>query len=225
MNLFPNWQKNLLFLVVYIFSGAALVIIVDGLQTGTELTPFNTTIESAILTIRTPGLTRFFLDITNWGNPVVLGFLAVFAAILLLLKRETYDAMLYIVSMTLSYASFFIMKNLFQFTRPGTVLTDISGWSFPSGHATIATAFFFATAYSFFDWPRRPIMKTLLVAACAAGAALISFSRLYLGAHWSLDILAGVALGLLTVSFTALVFNIFIERDDFLRIRKKSVIQ
>ena len=48
---------------------------------------------------------------------------------------------------------------------------------------------------------------------------LIYFSRLYLGAHWTLDVLAGVALGLLSVSFTVLVFSVFIGDKRSLRNR------
>jgi membrane-associated phospholipid phosphatase len=49
------------------------------------------------------------------------------------------------------------------------------------------------------------------VLSCIVSAALISLSRIYLGAHFALDVLGGVTLGLLSVSFTIFVFNIFLE--------------
>jgi len=217
MTSFHNSAKNLLFLLVYIFSGTALVIIISGLSAGSELTPFNTFIEEAILNIRTPFLTAIMINITNFGGPITLLVVSVFLAAALIFRGETYDVLLFMVSMLVSMAALIILKETFQLARPDAALIGISGWSFPSGHATASTAFFFTTAYAFFDWPKSSLGRFMLVFFCVFGATLISFSRIYLGAHWSLDILAGIALGLLTVSFVALVFNIFLEEKGILR--------
>ncbi len=214
---FHRWAKTFLFLLVYIISGFALVLIIDGLISGTELTPFNTAIESAILVIRAPWLTSFMIWITNVGSPMTLAVMTIVLVVILLLKGETYDALLYIVSMSVGMITLIIMKDTFQMARPDAVLIGISGWSFPSGHATVATTFFFTTAYSFYDWIESMWGKAVLVVGCIIGASLISFSRIYLGAHWSLDILAGFALGLMVVSFSALIFNIFLEERKPMR--------
>lgn len=74
-----------------------------------------------------------------------------------------------------------ILKPLFGRPRPYG-----SGLSFPSSHATntFAQAIFFARAY-----PR-------LTGALLAIATAVSFSRVYLGKHYPLDVLAGAMLGL-----------------------------
>ena len=58
-------------------------------------------------------------------------------------------------------------------------------YSFPSGHATVsfACATTLALAVPRLTWP----LFTL--------ATLISFSRVYVGVHYPLDVLAGAALG------------------------------
>ncbi len=198
-------------------SGLALATIIGGLVTGTELTPFNTTIEEVIVHLRQPVLTTFMIWVTNVGSPALLLFFSLFLAIVLLIHRDTYDALLYVVSIIISFIALLVLKDYFHLARPDAALVGVSGWSFPSGHATVATAFFFTTAYSFFDWTKSTLNKTLLVLGCVVGGGLISFSRIYLGAHWSLDILAGIALGFLSVSFVALVFNVFLEERSFLR--------
>src|SRR5690606_10019464 len=104
-------------------------------------------------------------------------------------------------------------------SRPVSGIYSVDGWSFPSGHATVATAFFFMLAHTFWGKLRTAKKKTILVTGSILGTLVICFSRLYLGAHWTLDILAGVALGLLSVSFTILMFNVFLEENRPLRKR------
>lgn len=217
--MFPNWAKHILFLLVYMISGLVLVVIIEGLLSGTELIPLNTAIERIVVHMRTPFLTTFFVSVTRLGNPSILLSAAAFIALLLLMRGRPYDATLLVVTLIMAVVSLSVLKNTFQITRPGSEIVDVNGWSFPSGHATVATAFFFMLAYSFFGRMKTLGGKTILILGSIFGAALICFSRLYLGAHWALDILAGITLGLLSVSFTVLLFNIFIEDKRSLRNR------
>jgi undecaprenyl-diphosphatase len=134
------------------------------------------------------------------------------------LNKDTYNALLFLAAMMVSIISFVVLKNTFQITRPGIELMQLTGWSFPSGHATVATAFFFTLSHAFFNWFDTYRARAFLVGGSILGTLLICFSRLYLGAHWGLDILAGIALGLLSVSFTVLIFNLI----SFERIWKKK---
>jgi undecaprenyl-diphosphatase len=218
--LFRNSVKNFLFLLVYILSGLALVIIIDGLVTGSELTPFNTAIAEAVAHLRTPILTAFMISITNLGSPFMLSIFALFVAIFIVLHRDTFDTLLFLVSTFFANLSFVLLKNLLHLPRPTGGLVTLTSWSFPSGHATVATAFFFAVAYSFFDHYKTFKGRTILVASCIVAAGLVCFSRVYLGVHFALDVLAGIALGLLSVSFTILIFNIFVQEKSFIRRRR-----
>lgn len=216
---FPNWAKNILFLLVYMISGLVLVIIIEGLLSGSDLQPLNTAIESLVTQIRTPLVTTLFVWITQIGNPFVFASLAVFIAIMLILKGQAYEAALFLIALVVAVISLTVLKNVFQISRPISDIYSADGWSFPSGHATVATAFFFLIAHTFWGRMRNLRSKTLLIVGSILGALLICLSRLYLGAHWTLDILAGIALGLLAVSFTILMFNVFIEENRSLRKR------
>ncbi len=215
----PNWAKNILFLLVYMISGLVLVIIIEGLLSGSDLQPLNTAIEQVIVQVRTPLITTLFVWITQIGNPFVFASAAVFLAILLILRGNAYEAALFLIALIVAMISLTILKNIFQISRPVSDIYSADGWSFPSGHATVATAFFFLLAHTFFGKIKSTKGKTLLILGSILGAGLICFSRLYLGAHWTLDVLAGIALGLLSVSFTILMFNVFLEQNRSLRKR------
>jgi undecaprenyl-diphosphatase len=215
MKSFMSFVRNLLFILVAVFSGGTLFVIANGVTTGTELTPFNVAIANIIIHLRTPLLTSVMLFFTNIGSPTVLGVLSIFIAVLLFLKRDTFDAFLYLISIMSAILSFVLMKNAFHITRPFGGLVQFDTWSFPSGHATVATAFFFATGYTFLDKIKNIFGKFALIIGCIFGAAVVSFSRVYLGVHFALDILAGTALGILCVSATVLIFNIFIGEEKW----------
>lgn len=217
--MFPNWAKNILFLLVYMISGLVLVVIIEGLLSGTELTPLNIVIEQVVVHVRTPLLTTFLVFVTRLGSPSILLSVAVFIVALLVTRGRSYDAVLFIATLIVTVVSLAVLKNTFQITRPGSEIIDVSGWSFPSGHATVATAFFFMISYSFFNRMKTFVGKTVLIFGSILATVLIGFSRLYLGAHWTLDILAGVALGLLSVSFTVLIFSVFVGDKRSLRNR------
>ena len=219
---FPNWAKNILFLLVFMISGLILVIVIEGLLSGTELIPLNTAIEQVIVRVRTPFLTTLLVFVTRLGEPFVLASTAALIAAVRFVRGRYYEAALLIIAMLVSVISLTILKNTFQIARPISDIYNTDGWSFPSGHATVATAFFFMLAHSFFGKMKTAGNKVLLILGSILGIVSISFSRLYLGAHWTLDVLAGIALGLLSVSFTVLVFNIFVENRRSLRNRINS---
>lgn len=210
--MFPNWAKNILFLLVLMLSGLTLVVIIEGLTSGTELMPFNMAVEQAMIGLRTPLLTNFFVLVTNVGSPFVMALVSIAIAVWLALRRDFYDAALFIVVILVSLVSFLVLKNSFQLSRPTSELFNFGGWSFPSGHSTVITSLTFMVAYTFFGRVKSMLGKFNLVVGSILVAVLVCISRLYLGAHWALDVLAGISLGLLSVSFTILIFSLFFER-------------
>lgn len=146
-------------------------------------------------TIRTPLLTRILEFTTDLGN---MGFIWVVPALLLLFKKKTRP--LGIAVLTALVLSLLItnsvLKNLVKEARPFVTYPEIiplvthvsaSSYAFPSGHASAS----FAAAPLFFHYlPKKFGIPALIL------AFLVSFSRLYLGVHYPLDVLAGVVIGL-----------------------------
>lgn len=88
-----------------------------------------------------------------------------------------------------------ILKNLVARPRPFQSLDHVRllvgmphGYSFPSGHTTIS----FAAATAIFGKHKRLGVAALVL------AALIGFSRVYVGVHYPFDVLGGVLVGILS---------------------------
>jgi membrane-associated phospholipid phosphatase len=89
-----------------------------------------------------------------------------------------------------------VAKHLVARARPVVedALTLAPGYSFPSGHATNTTAA--GLILTVLVWPllgRRG--RTALVALVAAAVVLTGLDRVFLGAHYPSDVVAGIALG------------------------------
>jgi membrane-associated phospholipid phosphatase len=88
-----------------------------------------------------------------------------------------------------------VIKTAVDRARPDILrLTGYSGPSFPSGHATAASATFAAFAL-LIGRGRSSRTKAVLAGLSAGVTVLISTTRVLLGVHWLTDVLAGMCLG------------------------------
>lgn len=145
--------------------------------------------------VRNPILDRLMQFITSLGDA---GFLAILVCIVLLcIKKYRRAGAAASLSLILDFILVnLVLKNLVARTRPYDVLEELllitrrpSDLSFPSGHAG---ACFAVASVLFLCLPRRFGIPAVVT------AALISFSRLYVGAHYPTDVLGGMAIGCIT---------------------------
>jgi undecaprenyl-diphosphatase len=137
---------------------------------------------------------------------VVLPLLAV-AVYVFHHKRRKISAALLMVATVGSVVLSTALKDVLQRTRPELFDAGYtaSGYSFPSGHATIAVGFY-GTLTLLVAWRLRGSWRWTIAAAGTILVLLIGFSRLYLGVHYPTDVLAGFLAALLWISFVGLCY-------------------
>jgi PAP2 superfamily. len=134
------------------------------------------------------------------------------AALAALLFRHVRLAVNLAISGTLAYLAALLVKNIVGRPRPSGVLSGVhlrhmtsGGLGFPSGHAAVATAL----AVSVFPYLGRRGRAAIWVLA-----VIVSFARMYVGAHFPLDVIGGAALGTAVGSAVHRVLGAPIERGS-----------
>lgn len=94
----------------------------------------------------------------------------------------------------LAGGSVFIGKRIIQSARPWGILLSPESYSMPSGHATLTITIFMGLAYLIAQ-SCRPNRRSPIYLVALLLTFFVGLSRLYLGAHWLTDILAGWLLG------------------------------
>ena len=160
---------------------------------------------------RTPFTSALFVTITTVGGAVGMGALvATVLAVLITRRRFRWAAYLAITSVGGALLNQ-LLKFHFVRQRPelSAAVLGAMGYSFPSGHAMSGTIILGALAYlaarSIREWKN----KSAALAALATLALAIGISRVYLGVHWTSDVGAGFAAGLLWVTATTTGYELF----------------
>jgi membrane-associated phospholipid phosphatase len=100
-----------------------------------------------------------------------------------------------------------LVKDTFQRARPDLVdpLVTLATYSFPSGHAAGSTVFWGFVCVLVWNMPVRPAVRRSVAAMACAMVGFTALSRVYLGAHYVSDVLAGMSEGVVWVALWAIV--------------------
>ena len=125
---------------------------------------------------------------------------------LLVWKREYRNAAFYLAVVLGATSLFVFVKQLVVRSRPESAIIEIGGYSFPSGHTTMATAMAFGLYFIFSQKATSRTVKICLFSLALGWSILIASTRLYLGVHWFSDVVGGFGLGLFWVTAVRLLF-------------------
>lgn len=143
------------------------------------------------------------------GSAVFLWPLRLAVTAYLWVRRRYVALAAWLVPIVVSEPLIGIFKAAYDRPRPSIALVTSTTGAFPSGHAVAGSVVAISLVFVFV--PPGPARRNLELVA-AGFAFLMGASRMYLGAHWFSDVVAGLALGAAAaIGGVALVQRIAVE--------------
>ncbi|HED52265.1 MAG TPA: phosphatase PAP2 family protein [Gammaproteobacteria bacterium] len=184
----------------------ALFVIPRHITSGNLLSNVDLYLFNALQSLRSPLGDRLMVMVTELGDGEVLYGFTLLLSLWLVWRRDWRMALHWVITVTAVALLTWTLKLYTVVERPPLLDTSIIGYSFPSMHASLSVAVFGFLAVAIarelrsnWHWIPYSIAVFLVVS--------ISFSRLYLGAHWLSDILAGWSLGLMWVATMGIAYR------------------
>ncbi len=195
-----------LFTMAFVYALALFAGIVEDLITFDPIIAADIRIANLAAAFRTDTLTNIVTWITLLGkSQVILGFIAILVILLWLWRLNAYIISLFI-SVCGSEILTYLGKLAFHRPRPALAVYVEHSYSFPSGHATIAVAFYGFLGYLFMHFVQSWNKKVNILFAAILIIIAIGFSRVYLGEHYISDVWSGYLVGsmwlIIAVSFS-----------------------
>lgn len=196
-----------------IWGGSAFVVLIVLLValTGTNfyqgtggIYEFDWAISNFFLSMRSESATEYALQFSYliYEAPILL-----ISCIMAGVSRTKHPFLFLIINALCIRGINIVFKNLLARPRPfltvvgaGINLVEEQGYSCPSGHAMMAMGFFGAILWMI--WVYRRDLKTRVVWCVLLGAAIviIGLSRIYLGVHFTSDIIMGFCVSIVWLS-------------------------
>ncbi len=149
----------------------------------------------------------FFTAVARISQPWTGRLVLLVVAVLLTVRGERRVPLWILTVLVTTAASWSILKQLVARPRPD-VPAQIGGWSFPSGHATEIAATMGLLIVLTMQRVRRRRLRRGLIAVWIVIGALVGADRVFVGAHYPSDVVAGWLLGGLIVFTVSALFGV-----------------
>jgi undecaprenyl-diphosphatase len=144
-----------------------------------------------------PWLPDAMRDVTALGSTALITLATLTASAALLYRKRWGRALVLLLVVVLANASDDLLKVFYNRARPDFAVAGlyIRSQSFPSGHSTASAALWLSLATIAASFEARTDAKVFWFVTAVLAILAVGFSRVYLGAHWPTDVVAGWVLG------------------------------
>lgn len=150
--------------------------------------------------------------ITNFGGVLVL---VVTTIILLISIKNKKIGLSIFANLCMITGLNVLLKQIVQRPRPTEyrIITE-TGYSFPSGHSMISMAFYGFLIYLIYQYVKNKYLKISLIAFLSILIISIGISRVYLGVHYTSDVIAGFCIAISYLVLYISSVNNWIKASD-----------
>ena len=179
-----------------------------------DMRQFDDVTRAAVHTFATPTLTVFMRFMSFVGSTLFLTLATIAVIVWFAFRRWGREAKLF--ALTMGGASLLVITLKLAFERPRPVpffkLTAPETYSFPSGHSLASCCFFAGLAAILSGRVKRKRVRTIIWVVATLMFLLIGLSRIYLGVHYTTDVIAGFASALIWILVVRFVESELVKR-------------
>ena len=187
----------------FLFAAAVLVIVLLYIlryiaDHRAQLAGFDSFILQRVGEWRSSELTVVFVNLTAVGSLTVVALLSLIGAAFLMSIRARREAIQLFLIVGAAQGLTELAKNSIERPRPSAIpaLVEAAGFSYPSGHALMTTAFYVTLALIVNRHIRSSSQRVILAVSVTVIVFAVALSRVYLGVHYPSDTVGGTLLGL-----------------------------
>lgn len=149
--------------------------------------------------------------ITNFGGAIFLIVLTIVLFTVIKNKKIGVSIFSNLVIVTILNQ---LLKGILQRPRPTEYrIIEETGYSFPSGHSMISMAFYGYLIYLIYKYVKNKYIKWISIVVLSLLICAIGISRIYLGVHYTSDVLGGFLISIsYLVIFISAVNKFLIEK-------------
>ena len=150
--------------------------------------------------------------ITNFGGAIFLIVSTI--ALFVLLKNKKIGLSIF-TNLVIITALNQLLKGILQRPRPTEFrIIEETGYSFPSGHSMVSMAFYGYLIYLIYKYVKNKYIKTSLIILLSILICCIGISRIYLGVHYTSDVLGGFFISIsYLIIYISVVNKFLLERN------------
>jgi undecaprenyl-diphosphatase len=173
-----------------------------------KITDFDTAVMDFIQGLANPFLTSVMKFFTFIGAGVPIAVIAVLIMIVLFTAFKHRRELILFAAVNIGSALLnLLLKTVFHRARPDlNRLIEITGFSFPSGHAMAAVTLYGSLAFLLWKHISSRTGRNVLLIFSAFMIMMIGLSRIYLGVHYPSDVIAGFLASGAWLSFSIWVY-------------------
>lgn len=199
--------KNYKWIIFFLFFVIFLAIAEDVFEQ--EIFEFDSVVYNFLVNNRNEALNNFFKIITQFGSAIVLIIITILCVIFI--RDKKYKILVPANLVTIAIINI-VLKNFFLRPRPNELrLIEETGYSFPSGHAMASTAFYGLLIYIAHEKIENKILRNTICIMLGLLILLISVSRIYVGVHYTSDVIAGTCF---SIAYLILITRLIKSQND-----------
>ena len=199
--------KNYKWIIFFLFFVIFLAIAEDVFEQ--EIFEFDSVVYNFLVNNRNEALNNFFKIITQFGSALFLIIITILCVIFI--RDKKYKILIPANLITIVIINI-VLKNFFLRPRPNELrLIEETGYSFPSGHAMASTAFYGLLIYIVHEKVENKILRNTICIMLGLLILLISISRIYVGVHYTSDVIAGTCF---SIAYLILITRLIKSQND-----------